>query len=59
MGGIVYAAWLKPYNQLAAWTARVKVPNQTKSGKIKSKKIFDAKSENSITAKQILFLAYE
>jgi hypothetical protein len=38
LGGIVYAAWLKPYNQLAAWTAQVKVPNQTKSGKIKSKK---------------------
>ncbi len=40
VGGIVYAAWLKPYNQLAARTARVKVPNQTKSGKIKSRKKF-------------------
>ncbi len=51
MGGIVYAAWLKPYNQLAARTAQVKVPNQTKSGKIKSKKNFDAKSENRVNSK--------
>jgi hypothetical protein len=57
--GALWVVLLKPYNQLAAWTARVKVPNQTKSRIIKSKKNFDAKSENSITAaKQILFLAY-